>query len=55
MTSVIYERKKVKLVKNFPKYSEISPSEWFSISRFLNEVKQINTVCVSVYYPYGKG
>ena len=55
MTSVNYERKKVKLVKNFPKYSEISPSEWFSINRFLNEVKQINTVCVSVYYPYGKG
>ena len=42
-------------MKNFPKYSEISPSEWFSINRFLNEVKQINTVCVSVYYPYGKG
>ena len=55
MTSVIYERKKVKLVKNIPKYFEISPSEWFSINRFLNEVKQINTVCVSVYYPYGKG
>ena len=55
MTSVIYERKKVKLVKNIPKYSEIYPSEWFSINRFLNEVKQINTVCVSVYYPYGKG
>ena len=42
-------------MKNFPKYSKISPSEWFSISRFLNEVKQINTTCVSVYYPYGKG
>ncbi|MEO2265500.1 MAG: Vms1/Ankzf1 family peptidyl-tRNA hydrolase [Nitrosopumilus sp.] len=42
-------------MKNIPKYSEISPSEWFSINRFLNEVKQINTVCVSVYYPYGKG
>ncbi len=42
-------------MKNIPKYSEISPSEWFSISRFLDDVKQINTVCVSVYYPYGKG
>ncbi|RZD41231.1 MAG: peptide chain release factor 1 [Thaumarchaeota archaeon] len=55
MTSVIYERKKAKFVKNIPTYSEISPSEWFSINRFLDEVKQINTVCVSVYYPYGKG
>ncbi len=27
----------------------------FPLIVFLDEVKQINTVCVSVYYPYGKG
>ncbi len=42
-------------MKTHPESSEISPSEWLSINRFLNEVKQINTTCVSVYYPYGKG
>jgi len=42
-------------VKNTPQSSEISPSEWLSINRFLYEIKQIDSVCVSVYYPYGKG
>ena len=35
--------------------SEISTTEWLSINQFLHEVKQINSSCVSVYYPYGKG
>jgi peptide chain release factor subunit 1 len=40
---------------NNPEYSEISPSEWLSLNRFLYEIKQIDSACVSVYYPYGKG
>ena len=35
--------------------SEISSSEWLSLNQFLYEIKQINSPCVSVYYPYGKG
>ncbi len=35
--------------------TEISPSEWLSLNRFLQEIKQIDSPCVSVYYPYGKG
>ena len=35
--------------------SEISSSEWFSLNQFLYDVKQINSSCISVYYPYGKG
>ena len=54
-TSVIYERKKQKLVKNNLESSEISSNEWLSLNQFLYEVKQIDTQCVSVYYPYGKG
>jgi peptide chain release factor subunit 1 len=42
-------------VKNNPPSSEISSSEWLSLNRFLHEVKQIDSACVSVYYPYGKG
>jgi peptide chain release factor subunit 1 len=34
---------------------EISPSEWLSINQFLLEMKKIDSSCVSVYYPYGKG
>ena len=34
---------------------EISPLEWLSINRFLYEIKQIDSPCISVYYPYGKG
>ena len=37
------------------KSSEISSSEWMSVNQFLYEIKQINSTCVSVYYPYGKG
>ena len=35
--------------------SEISSSEWLMLNQFLHEIKQINTACVSVYYPFGKG
>ena len=35
--------------------SEISSSEWLSLNQFLQELKKINTQCISVYYPYGKG
>jgi len=42
-------------VKNNLEYSEISSSEWLSLNQFLYEIKQIDTPCVSVYYPYGKG
>ncbi|MGY5150926.1 MAG: baeRF10 domain-containing protein [Candidatus Nitrosopumilus sp. bin_6a] len=34
---------------------EIAPLEWMSLNQFLHEVKKINSQCVSVYYPYGKG
>ena len=40
---------------NVLKSSEISSSEWMSVNQFLYEIKQINSTCVSVYYPYGKG
>jgi peptide chain release factor subunit 1 len=52
---VIYERKKARLVKNNIEYSEISSAEWLSLNQFLYEIKQIDSTCVSVYYPYGKG
>ena len=35
--------------------SEIIPSEWFLVNRFLHELKQIDSTCISVNYPYGKG
>lgn len=35
--------------------SEITPSEWLSLNQFLHEIKRINSECISVYYPYGKG
>jgi len=42
-------------VKNNAGSSEISSAEWLSLNQFLYEVKQIDSPCVSVYYPYGKG
>ncbi len=42
-------------MKNNPEYSEISSPEWLSLNQFLYEIKQIDSACVSVYYPYGKG
>ena len=35
--------------------SEINPSEWLSLNQFVQELKEINSQCISVYYPYGKG
>jgi len=42
-------------MKNSLESSEISSAEWLSLNQFLYEVKQIDSTCVSVYYPYGKG
>lgn len=42
-------------MKNSPNTDKISPLEWLSVNRFLYEIKQIDTSCISVYYPYGKG
>jgi len=42
-------------VKNNTDSSEISSAEWLSLNQFLYEIKQIDSPCVSVYYPYGKG
>ena len=46
---------KAKLVKNNLESSEISSAEWLSLNQFFHEVKLIDSSCVSVYYPYGKG
>lgn len=43
------------LVTINPQTSEISSDEWLMLNQFLHEIKQINTACVSVYYPYGRG
>ncbi len=45
----------IKHVETNSKSSEVIPSEWLSINQFLYEIKQIDSECVSVYYPYGKG
>jgi len=42
-------------VKNNTGPSEISSAEWLSLNQFLYELKQVDSPCVSVYYPYGKG
>ena len=42
-------------MKNNLESSEISSSEWLSLNQFLHEIKQIDSSCVSIYYPYGKG
>ncbi len=42
-------------MKNNKGPSEISSAEWLSLNQFLYQVKQIDSPCVSVYYPYGKG
>ena len=34
---------------------EVSSKEWFSLNQFLHTVKKIDSECISVYYPYGKG
>lgn len=35
--------------------SQIAPSEWLLLNQFLHEIKQVNSPCISVYYPYGSG
>lgn len=35
--------------------SEINHTEWLRLNQFLHEIKKINSPCVTVYYPYGKG
>ena len=37
------------------KLNEITSSEWLSINQFVQELKEVNSQCISVYYPYGKG
>ena len=52
---VFLRKKKMKLVKNNLESSEISSSEWLSLNQFFYEIKKIDSPCVSIYYPYGKG
>ena len=42
-------------MKNNLESFTISSSEWLLLNQFLYEIKQIDSLCVSVYYPYGKG
>lgn len=42
-------------MKSSQESSEIPSTEWLSLNQFLYEIKQIDSECVSVYYPYGKG
>jgi peptide chain release factor subunit 1 len=35
--------------------SEINHTEWLTLNQFLHEIKKINSPCVTIYYPYGKG
>ena len=42
-------------MKNKLEVNEVSPKEWFSLNQVLHEVKEIDSECISVYYPYGKG
>ena len=46
----MYERKNQKNM-----ISEIDHTEWLRLNQFLYEIKKINSPCVTVYYPYGKG
>lgn len=46
----MYERKNLKNM-----ISEINHTEWLRLNQFLHEIKKINSPCVTVYYPYGKG
>ena len=41
------------LLKKFDS-NEITPFEWYSINRFISELKSQNSSCVSVFYPYDK-
>ena len=42
-------------MKKSLEFTNVSPSEWLSLNQFLNKVKQVDSPCISVYYPYGKG
>ena len=42
-------------MQNIVESTEISASEWMSLNQFLHDLSQINSSCISVYYPYGKG
>ena len=42
-------------MSNSSSISEINPSEWLSLNQFVQELKEVNSQCISVYYPYGKG
>ena len=35
--------------------SEITPFEWLSLNQFVQELKEVDSQSISVYYPYGKG
>lgn len=35
--------------------SIIESAEWLSLNQFLYDLKQVDSQCISVYYPYGKG
>ena len=51
----ILRKKERKCMNDNLEPSEVSPSEWLSLNQFLFKIKQVNSPCVSVYYPYGKG
>lgn len=42
------------LVKKIPEESIIQSSEWLSINQFLHDLKQIDSSCISLYYPLGR-
>jgi peptide chain release factor subunit 1 len=52
---VFLRKKKMKHMKEILESSEVCPSEWMSLNQFLFKIKPVNSPCVSVYYPYGKG
>ena len=37
------------MTQNISSPSEISPREWFSINRSVNEIKKVSAPCVSAY------
>lgn len=39
------------MTQNIPSTSEISPREWYSINRSVNEIKNVSAPCVSAYMP----
>lgn len=42
-------------MKKASETSMIEPSEWLSLNQFIHDIKQVDSQCISVYYPYGKG